>query len=67
MYFPVIAFPVAWWMMDNWLQGYAYKITITSSTFLIAASLVMVITLCAIGFQTIKVSIVSPAQSLRTD
>lgn len=63
----LIAFPVAWWIMHNWLQSYTYRISITSMTFLMAGTLVLIITLIAIGFQTIKAAIANPVKSLRTE
>ena len=63
----LIAFPVSWWMMNNWLQGYVYRISITSMIFLIAGTLVLIITLIAIGFQTIRAAIANPVKSLHTE
>ncbi len=63
----LIAFPVSWWMMNNWLQSYTYRISISSTVFLIAGALVLVITLIAIGFQTIKAAVANPVRSLRTE
>ena len=63
----LIAFPVSWWMMNNWLQSYAYRISITSTVFLIAGALVLIITLIAIGFQTIRSAMANPVKSLRTE
>lgn len=63
----LIAFPVSWWMMNNWLQGYAYKISISSTIFLITGALVLMITLIAIGAQAIKAAIANPVKSLRTE
>jgi ABC-type antimicrobial peptide transport system permease subunit len=63
----LIAFPVSWWMMNNWLQGFVYRISITSMIFLIAGTLVLIITFIAIGFQTIRAAIANPVKSLRTE
>jgi ABC-type antimicrobial peptide transport system permease subunit len=63
----LIAFPVSWWMMNSWLQAYVYRISITPTIFLMAGTLVLVITLIAIGFQTIKVAIANPVKSLRSE
>lgn len=63
----LIAFPAAWWMMHNWLQGYAYRISLTAVTFLAAGALVLLITVIAIGFQTIKAAIANPVKSLRSE
>jgi len=63
----VLAFPLAWWFMHNWLQGYAYRIKISWWIFLIAAVLAIVITLFTISFQAIKAALANPVKSLRTE
>lgn len=63
----LIAFPVSWWLMNDWLQVYVYRIDINSSMFLLAGALILIITLIAIGFQTIKAAIATPVKSLRTE
>ncbi len=63
----VIAFPVSWWMMNNWLQSYTYRISITSTVFLLTGALVLIITLIAISYQTIKSAMANPVKSLRTE
>ncbi|MEP6596842.1 MAG: ABC transporter permease [Ginsengibacter sp.] len=63
----VIAFPVAWWMMHNWLRDYEYHITINWSIFLVAGLLACLIALFTVSFQAIKAAISNPAKSLRTE
>jgi len=63
----LIAFPLAWWAMNNWLQSFAYRIKISPLVFLIAGFSVMLITLITIGFQSIKAAIANPVKSLRTE
>lgn len=63
----LIAFPVAWWLMNNWLQSFVYRIRITPSIFLITAVIVIAITICTISFQAIKAAIANPVKSLRTE
>ena len=63
----VLAFPLAWWMMHNWLQGYEYRITISWAIFLIAGFLAIVIALLTVSFQAIKAAIANPVKSLRTE
>jgi putative ABC transport system permease protein len=62
-----IAFPVAWWMMHNWLQNYQYRIEISWWIFLIAGLLAIAIALITISFQSIKAAIANPVKSLRTE
>jgi putative ABC transport system permease protein len=63
----VIASPVAWYFMDQWLQDYANRITISWTTFLFAGILSISIALLAIGFQVIKVALINPVNSLKTE
>jgi len=63
----LIAFPISWWMMNTWLQGYTYRISITPAVFVIVGALVLIITFIVIGFQTIKAAIANPVRSLRTE
>jgi len=63
----LIAFPVAWWAMNNWLQDFAYHIKISWWVFLAAGCLAVLIALVTISFQAIKAAIANPVKSLRTE
>ena len=63
----VIAFPVAWWMMHNWLQNYQYRVQISWWIFLAAAVSAIIIALLTISFQSVKAAIANPVKSLRTE
>ncbi len=63
----IVACPVAWWVMNNWLNNYAYHITISMLPFVSSIIILAVITLLLIGFQTIKAAIENPVKSLRTE
>ena len=63
----VIAFPVAWWAMNKWLQDFAYRINISWWIFMGAALLAVVIALATISFQAIKAAIANPVKSLKTE
>ena len=62
-----IAFPLAWWMMHNWLQSYDYRIAISWWIFLIAGAVAILIALFTISFQTIKAAVANPVKSLRSE
>lgn len=62
-----IAVPVAYSIMQNWLNGYAYRIQITSLPFLISILLLGAISALLIGLQTMKVAMANPVKSLRTE
>lgn len=63
----LIAFPLSWWLMHNWLQGFAYRIDINPLTYLLVAIIVVVITICTISYQSIKAALANPVKSLRTE
>jgi putative ABC transport system permease protein len=63
----LIAFPVAWWAMQKWLQGYAYKTNISWWLFVASGLLTLIIALIAISFQSIRAAIANPVKSLRTE
>jgi len=63
----VIAFPVSWWAMHNWLQDFAYRISISWWVFAISGLLAMIIAFVTISFQSIKAAVANPVKSLRTE
>jgi putative ABC transport system permease protein len=63
----IIAFPVAWWAMNKWLQSFAYRINISWWVFVLAGLLTIVIALLTVSFQAIKAAIANPVKSLRTE
>ena len=63
----LIAVPVAWYVMDRWLQDFAYKINIGWTVFAIAGCLAMLVAIVTISFQSIKAAVANPVKSLRTE
>ncbi|MBS1921287.1 MAG: ABC transporter permease [Bacteroidetes bacterium] len=63
----VIAFPISWWIMHNWLQGFEYHIRISWWIFLMAGLMACVIALITVSFQAIKTAVVNPVESLRAE
>lgn len=63
----LIAFPVAWWAMEQWLQDFAYRIKIDWTVFIIAALCTLLVALATISFQAIKAAIANPVNSLRSE
>ena len=63
----LIAFPVSWWMMNDWLGSYAHRIELTASTFLVSGMIVLTIAFIAISFQTIRAAVTNPVKSLRSE
>ena len=63
----IVAFPVAGWFMNNWLQDYAYRTTIQWWMFALAGLGALLIALMTVSFQAIKAAIANPVESLRTE
>ncbi len=63
----VIAFPVAWWAMHNWLQDFAYRITIGWWIFFAAGAIAFLIAFITVSSQAIKAALANPVKSLRTE
>jgi putative ABC transport system permease protein len=63
----LIAFPVAWWMLHNWLQDYDYRVRISIWTFIAAALLAILIALVTVSVQAIRAALSNPVKSLRTE
>lgn len=63
----VIASPVAWWAMHNWLESYTYKISISVWFFVLAGVGAMLIALATISFQAVKAALANPVKSLRSE
>jgi putative ABC transport system permease protein len=63
----VIAFPLAWYAMDKWLQDFAYRIHINWYVFLIAALIALAVALITVSLQAVKAAIANPVRSLRNE
>jgi putative ABC transport system permease protein len=63
----VIAFPVAWWALHNWLQDYAYRVSIGWWAFVVAGLAAIAIALVTVSFQAIKAAMSNPVKSLRSE
>lgn len=63
----VIAVPVAWYMMNKWLQDFAYKTDIGWLVFVLAGVAAIAIAVFTISFQAIKAAVANPVKSLRTE
>jgi hypothetical protein len=63
----VVASPLAWIEMNNWLQNYVYRISISWWMFAVAGALALLIALITVSFQAIKAAIANPVNNLRTE
>jgi len=62
-----VAFPLAWWAMDKWLQSYQYRIAISWWIFASAGFTAILIALLTISFQAVKAALANPVKSLRAE
>ncbi|HYJ38037.1 MAG TPA: FtsX-like permease family protein, partial [Chitinophagaceae bacterium] len=63
----IIAFPLAWWFLRDWLKDFAYKVNISWWIYLCAALAALAIALFTVSFQAIRAALSNPVESLRTE
>lgn len=62
-----ISIPLTWWLMNSWLNNFAYRININWWIFVSGGIIAVMITLITISFQSIRAAIANPVESLRTE
>ncbi len=63
----LIAFPIAWWAINKWLEDFAYRIKIDWWMFVVSGLLTLTIAIVTVSFQAIKAATSNPIRSLRTE
>jgi putative ABC transport system permease protein len=63
----LIAFPVAWWALNNWLQDFTYRINVPLWAFGLSALLTLIVALLTVGIQAVKAALNNPVNSLRSE
>jgi putative ABC transport system permease protein len=63
----LIAAPIAWYAMNQWLENYPYRVSLHWGMFMVAGLLTMLIAFGTVGFQAIKAATANPVKSLRTE
>jgi putative ABC transport system permease protein len=63
----VIASPLAWYLMNKWLDNFAYRINISWWIFAVAALLALLIALLTVSYQSVKAALANPVHSLRSE
>ena len=63
----VLAAPLGWWIMNQWLENYEYQFNMTAWIFVIEIAVISVIALLTVGFRSIQAALVNPVNSLRAE
>lgn len=63
----ILATPAAWFAMNKWLEGFAYKVSIHWWIFLISGVLAVIVALITISFQSVKAAMMNPVKSLKSE
>lgn len=62
-----ISFPIAWWVLNKWLQDFAYRVNISWWVFAVSGIAALLVALFTVSFQAIKAALMNPVKSLRTE
>jgi ABC-type antimicrobial peptide transport system permease subunit len=63
----ILSIPAAWWIMNKWLQGFAYRVDVSLWVFVLSAIIAILTALLAVSFQSYRAAIANPVKSLRTE
>jgi putative ABC transport system permease protein len=63
----LIATPIAWWAMNKWLEGFAYRVTLSWWMFALAGLAAIITALFTVSFQAVKAAVANPVKSLRSE
>ena len=63
----LVAAPVAWWLMNIWLQDFKYRIAISPMIFVLAIVMTMIMAMITVGYQSVRAALMNPIKSLRSE
>jgi ABC-type antimicrobial peptide transport system permease subunit len=63
----LIAVPLSWWLMSDWLQKYTYHISISIWLFAVVGIMILALTLIVVSLNTLKAALANPVKSLRSE
>lgn len=63
----VIAAPLAWWVMSNWLENFTYRIEIGAGIFVLAIAATCLVAMITVGYRSLKAAFANPVDSLRNE
>jgi ABC-type lipoprotein release transport system permease subunit len=61
----VLVWPVAYWVLENWLKNYAYRLPVSPLIFVFALGAAMTITILTVSFQAVRAAVANPADALK--
>ena len=67
MSIPSIAAPLAWWLMDNWLENFTYRIGIGPDIFVLAIAATFLVAMITVGYESLRAALANPVDSLRNE
>jgi putative ABC transport system permease protein len=63
----VVSAPIAWWLIEGWLKGFAYRVPVYWWVFAVAGLLALLIAILTVSFQAVKAAVANPVNSLRSE
>jgi len=61
----IIACPIAWWVIDKWLQDFAYRVSINAWVFIISGAIAVILVVVTVGGITYRAATANPANSMK--
>ena len=63
----LIALPVSWWLVNRWLENFAYRVSVNAGTFFVTEGVILLLAFTVIGLLTLRAIAAGPIKSLRTE
>ncbi len=63
----LVAWPLAWWGMHQWLQGYSFRISLSPWLLLVPTAIVLVVAMLTVSLQTLRAARANPVRALRSE
>jgi len=63
----VLTVPLVWWLMNNWLQNFSFRVTINPIVFIVTGIGLVLVCWVTLGFLTVKAARINPAETLKSE
>ncbi|CCH57059.1 protein of unknown function DUF214 [Fibrisoma limi BUZ 3] len=63
----VLAAPLAWWVMTQWLHSFVYRIELSAGSFALAMLITFIVAFLTVGFCSVKAAMTNPEKTLQTE